>query len=306
MVERINQLIKTSLAPSTHNSYARAWELYRLCAKELKIEYDDLNSIPLSVENVLLYIGFLSLKGYAPTTILTYTSALSFVHKLKGVTDPTASFVVQKAISGALKLHDSVDSRLPITTIILEKFIMALNNTVDNPYLRKLFKAMYSVSFFALMRVGEITSNSSGLVSLKLDQIQFKEDYVLMSIKHFKHNACRQPFELVLTKQKSSVICPVEALKDYLLVRGDSDGPLFCMPNLDPISREMFTKYLKINLSYCGLNTDLYKSHSLRIGGATYYAELGLSDEQIRLIGRWKSNAFKKYIRSKRILLAIS
>ena len=237
---------------------------------------------------------------------MTYTSAFSFVHKLKGVTDPKSSFVVQKALSDTLKMHDRVDSRLPITTIILEKLILSLDNVVDNPYLRTLFKAMYTVSFFALMRVGEITSNADKSVALNLDQIQFRDNHVLINIRRFKHNAKRQPFELVLIKQRNVTICPVQALRDYLTIRGYHDGPLFCLPNLEPVSRDLFTKYLKLNLSFCGLNTDLYKSHSFRIGGATYYAELGLSDEQIRLIGRWKSNAFKKYIRSKRILLAIT
>ena len=36
---------------------------------------------------------------------------------------------------------------------------------------------------------------------------------------------------------------------------------------------------------------------SFRIGAATYAAEQGISDTKIRHMGRWKSDAFKKYIR---------
>ena len=41
-----------------------------------------------------------------------------------------------------------------------------------------------------------------------------------------------------------------------------------------------------------------YKGHSFRIGAATFAAECGFSDAQIRLMGRWQSDAFRKYIRS--------
>jgi hypothetical protein len=35
-----------------------------------------------------------------------------------------------------------------------------------------------------------------------------------------------------------------------------------------------------------------------RIGAASYAYEKGLPDERIQLMGRWKSNAYKKYIRA--------
>jgi len=47
---------------------------------------------------------------------------------------------------------------------------------------------------------------------------------------------------------------------------------------------------------HSGLPFGRYKSHSFRIGAASLAAEQGLSDAQIWLMGRWKSNAFKQYI----------
>ena len=51
-------------------------------------------------------------------------------------------------------------------------------------------------------------------------------------------------------------------------------------------------------LAYCGLDTSRYKSHSFRIGGACHATDRGYSDAQIHALGRWKSDAFKVYLRS--------
>ena len=127
----------------------------------------------------------------------------------------------------------------------------------------------------------------------------------MLTISLFKHNVSGQPVQLYLTKQQDTSICPVTALIEYFHLRGSRPGPLFCFPDLKPVPRQFFIKHLKINLSYCGLDTSLYQSHSFRIGGASFFASLGFSDEQIRLLGRWKSNSFRIYIRGQRILTAI-
>ena len=64
-----------------------------------------------------------------------------------------------------------------------------------------------------------------------------------------------------------------------------------------PVSRKAFADLLALVFRHFGLPLGKYKSHSFRIGAASMAAEQGLSDAQIRLMGRWKSNAFKKYIR---------
>ena len=50
-------------------------------------------------------------------------------------------------------------------------------------------------------------------------------------------------------------------------------------------------------IKYCGLDPSRYKGHSFRIGAASYAADAGMSEPPIRALGRWKSDAFHKYIR---------
>ena len=90
----------------------------------------------------------------------------------------------------------------------------------------------------------------------------------------------------------------MQSLHAYLLRRGFCNGPLFCTEDGCAVSHQLFTDYLALIFRTCGLNPTQYKGHSFGIGAATLPAESGFSDAQIRLLGRWKSDAFRKYIRS--------
>ena len=50
-------------------------------------------------------------------------------------------------------------------------------------------------------------------------------------------------------------------------------------------------------LQWAGLDPTKYKAHSFRIGAATTAADMGMSETHIQLMGRWKSTAFRRYIR---------
>ena len=64
-----------------------------------------------------------------------------------------------------------------------------------------------------------------------------------------------------------------------------------------PMSREEFDLALKQLLSFAGLSNQVFKGHSFMIGSASEAAMHGESDAQIRVAGRWSSDAFHKYIR---------
>ena len=64
-----------------------------------------------------------------------------------------------------------------------------------------------------------------------------------------------------------------------------------------PITRSFLNSQLQLSLKFSGLNLKNYKSHSFRIGAATTAWAKGFSEEQIQQMGRWNSEAFKKYIR---------
>ena len=53
-----------------------------------------------------------------------------------------------------------------------------------------------------------------------------------------------------------------------------------------------------------GYQSENYSGHSFRSGSATSAAAAGMSDWEIKLLGRWSSSAYQRYIRSPVPLLA--
>ena len=281
-----------SVAPSSYQLYKRAWNLFKHCLAYIQGTQAAPASIPLSVNQVAIYVSFLHKHGYAATSIVSFTSAIGYVHRISNVSDPTSSLFIQKLLSATLKLRTTFDPRLPITLLILQQLVDCLPTTVSSFVHQKLLRAMFVVAFFGLMRVGEITMAKDKSIPLSISQLSLTQSRATLTITQFKHNKSMRPVSIPLPRQDISAICPVQALQDYLLVRGLGPGPLFAFPGLTPVPREFFVKHLKVTLSFCGFPWDRYKSHSFRIGGASYYADLGFSDSQLRLLGRWGSNAF--------------
>ena len=115
---------------------------------------------------------------------------------------------------------------------------------------------------------------------------------LVVTFTNYKHNYNQSTFSLILHRQFNA--CPVQSFLDYVDMRGAENGPLFINEDGSPVLRSDFCKALRTIFRLCGLDPSKYKGHSFRIGAATYAAEQGNSDTQIRHMGRWKSDAFKK------------
>ena len=85
--------------------------------------------------------------------------------------------------------------------------------------------------------------------------------------------------------------------REYLALRGDKAGPLFRHPRGKPVTRNFFCQKLKKDLRSLGYKSKYYNCHSFRIGRASDLATEGASDRHIALIGRWRSDAFRSYIK---------
>ena len=94
-----------------------------------------------------------------------------------------------------------------------------------------------------------------------------------------------------------STVCPIQAVLSYLKQWNTKPGPLFITEKGKGWTRSMFYSSLKSILHKLKLDQHCYNTHSFRIGAATSASLAQLSDACIQRLGRWKSSAFKGYIR---------
>ena len=126
LAHHLTELLHSAITKGSRRTYERAWKTY----VEFSSEFCDSRRslLPVSVNNLALFISYLSAKKFASSTISTYVSALSYVHKLGNFPDPTKNFLVQKLLTAHSKLHFSPDVRLPITRSVLQHLVGTLRS----------------------------------------------------------------------------------------------------------------------------------------------------------------------------------
>ena len=158
---------------------------------------------------------------------------------------------------------------------------------------------------FGLLRCSEFTVPSINgydpTVHLSLQDIATDSHtaptLIRLNIKQFKTDLFRKGIQLFLGKTNHCV-CPVKAILPYLASRGSNPGPLFMTHNNSPLTRQFFSTSLSAILSAADLDHRKYNTHSFRIWAATSAKLAGASELYIKMLGRWRSNAFEHYIRT--------
>ena len=295
-------LLDHALSDSSKKAYQKSIDKFsEFCVRELHLN----SYFPATTPPVVSFVAHLFQLGYAPSSITTTLSAISYIHKIHEVADPTAAFVIKKLLQGAAKLRPSIDSRAPITQSILYLLVRSAPNVTDCYYHNILISAMFLFAFHAFLRIGEIvvTSANQQNTVLQVHQVTINLTECVVVFYTYKHYQ-GPPVSLVISANESSEFCPVRYMRLYLSLRGSAPGPLFILPGGSPVTRSFFSEHLNKSLNWAGLSTTIYKGHSFRIGRATSAAMMGVSDEDIQRMGRWKSQAFKKYIRIPMLRLA--
>lgn len=117
---------------------------------------------------------------------------------------------------------------------------------------------------------------------------------VQVHIKQSKTDPFRQGVHLHLGKT-GELLCQVSAILAYVRIRGLRPGPLFVFSDGSYLTRQRFAALVAKALGRAGFNTQHYSTHSFRIGAATSAKDSGISDAHIKMLGRWKSEAYHSW-----------
>ena len=170
-------------------------------------------------------------------------------------------------------------------------------------YSNILMWAVCCTAFFGFLRCSEFTvpqeHEYDPTVHLSYNDVAVdcrKDPHIVqIHIKQSKTDPFRKGLKLSLGKTDNAV-CPVSALLAYLAVRGPQPGPLFLTEHRSPLTRQHFCSALTAILADIGLSPQNFNTHSFRIGAATSAKQVNISDTHIKMLGRWRSDTYQRYI----------
>ena len=168
-------------------------------------------------------------------------------------------------------------------------------------------RAAYLLTFAGFLRSGEICWNKDDWANQTVFQatkatrrdIVFSENYdrVTFTLKSSKTDANHAGVKIMVAANPDITICPVTAMR--ILFRDDPqhlDSPLFSLDG-QPFTRVKLQEGLQNRLLSLGINPQGLSGHSFRKGAAQYAADCGLAENEIQLLGRWSSEAFRLYFK---------
>ena len=126
---------------------------------------------------------------------------------------------------------------------------------------------------------------------------------IQICLKASKTDPFREGVDVYVGKTGND-ICPVSAMTAYLTSRRGKDGPLFQFEDGTFLTRDRFVSAVREALKIIGIDPSKYSGHRFRRGAATTAQSRGIIDVTIKMLGRWKSSAYTRYIQTPRSQLA--
>jgi hypothetical protein len=293
---RAKGVINSGVAFATSKSYAAGWRKYRawLAANGMAGQLWEPSEELLIDFTVDLGTGTSAFAQVAPRTVEKYLYAIRDAHVRKSLGDPIkGKLLLRRAIEGLYRTTRVVKkTKKPLTP----KVMLAFKNKLDMvAYNHRLLWAMFTLAFFKMLRVGEVTYSSERYI--KRSDLTMRTQSGVLKLARSKTDQRCVGVDLHFFKNGSE-LCPYNAMMSYLSVRVKSapGSPLFLTKKGRPITRFILLKWLKQLLDCVGLDASQYGGISFRKGGATFAAASGATDRQIKVAGRWKSDCFTAYV----------
>ena len=257
-------------------------------------------------EATLIHFGTHLSKTVSYATTKVYLAAVKNLHIEFGCPlDFTSMPLLYKTIRGIKCSHTvSKRARYPITITVLHRIYSKLQPFHSQAVDSSMLWAAFTLAFFGFLRSSEFTCNGKfdphthlSRADISLEPNIFSPNYLEITIK--KSNPFRETAKLTIARSDSKV-CTVTALQDYLLqTHGQSTSqPLFKFTDGRNLTRASLTNNLRALLHVCGLDSAHFASLCFRIGAATTAGAVGLPGWLIKVLGRWKSNAYQTYIKT--------
>jgi len=290
-----------SIAQNTWRTYGTAANLFKWFCKEKGIA----PTLPATQESITRYVLWLSFtRKVSQATISVYLSGLRQLHVQHGVDCAALRSDYIKMLLQGKKNSETRSAptakhklRMPATTATLQQLKNALHSSAMDLYEKRLVWTVSTILFFGMLRSSEILCVSpsnfdprfcacTGDIKIEHDNKLNSKKLVLV-IKAPKESKNGSNEKIEIFPPKTLQFCPITSWEKWQALKPPSEynQPIFRRENGVPFTQADLNETLKYLLPDQNIS-----SHSFRIG-------LGYADNDIKLTGHWRSNAFEYYVR---------
>jgi integrase len=276
-------------AEATLRAYRADWRAFETwCAAH------QLPILPAAPETVALYITELA-RDHKVSTITRHLASIAQAHKEQQYESPTRAAVVQNVLKGIRRAKGTAPTQKAAAEIaVIRAMVAALSPTLQG--IRD--RAILLVGFAGAFRRSE-------LASLRLDDIQFTNDGVVVTLRHSKTDQEGEGYVKGIPYGSTPSTCPVRALRAWLDASGISAGPLFrsvwkggrqLRPT--PLGDRAIAEVVKRAAQAAGYDPSRFGGHSLRAGLVTTAAAAGVDERTImEQTGHKTTTMVRRYMR---------
>ena len=259
-------------------------------------------SIVFPIDPIIIakYLVYLHLTDISYNTAKLHLSVINYVHVVRNMDGPGHLPMLQKLMRGFRNSVEPSVAILPINMTLLSQLVNLSARTFD-VYTSVLFNAIAVWLYNGNFRVGELIKSGDLKHTVFVKNIAWATKRarlvgVSVRLESYKHSG-GQVRTLLLPTRNDRAVCPVNVLKLYLNHRPSGCPYLFVHENSHVVDSTWLLEKLRMLLNLLKLDSMSYSTHSFRVGYTTDIALQGESYPIIQMRGRWKSDAYLKYIR---------
>ena len=298
---------------TTRQTYYRVWKLFNKFFVRLERKPNNWE------DRLVLFTGFLIDNELKSTSVRSYLSAIRAVLTENDIVINENRFLLNSMTRAIRLKNDKLITKLPIRKELLLLILKEIKSYYEKedrnqPYLDALYQAMFTASYYGLLRVGEVAQGPHVIQArnVHIGANKNKMLFILTSSKtHSQGNkpqmvkTAQKPYKSETVKKAGRILAshmnPFEILWIYIQKRPPMKNlceQFFVFSDNRPVKPEHLRAMLKITLNQLNIPHEYYCLHSTRVGRASDLLDYGLSVETIKKIGRWRSNAVFTYLRS--------
>ena len=182
---------------TTNHTYYGVWKNFN----KFLIRLDE--KLQTWEERVVLYIAYLVHNGYQSSTVKSYISAIKAVLLKDGYKIDIDKALISSITSSCRLQNDRVLIRLPIRSNLLENILFQVQRKFKTqPYLEMLYKVIFLLQYYGLMRIGELVISTTDKHTLRAANIHAadnKEKLLIILYSSKTHGHYSRPQQIKIT-----------------------------------------------------------------------------------------------------------